>query len=107
MEKEQKQLIDFITEDGSVFKTYLTAKAERRKEYKRINPKRIESIIPGSITELFIQEGDKVQIGTPLLVLESMKMGNLIKSNTEGIVKHIFVEKGKHISKGTLMIELE
>ncbi|MBO4804988.1 MAG: acetyl-CoA carboxylase biotin carboxyl carrier protein subunit [Paludibacteraceae bacterium] len=107
MEKEQKQLIDFITEDGSVFKTYLTAKAERRKEYKRIDPKRIESIIPGSITELFIQEGDKVQIGTPLLVLESMKMGNLIKSNTEGIVKHIFVEKGKHISKGTLMIELE
>ena len=107
MEKEQKQLIVFITEDGSVFKTYLTAKAERRKEYKRIDPKRIESIIPGSITELFIQEGDKVQIGTPLLVLESMKMGNLIKSNTEGIVKHIFVEKGKHISKGTLMIELE
>ena len=107
MEKEQKQLIDFITEDGSIFKTYLTAKAERRKEYKRIDPKRIESIIPGSITELFIQEGDKVQIGTPLLVLESMKMGNLIKSNTEGIVKHIFVEKGKHISKGTLMIELE
>lgn len=107
MEKEQKQLIDFITEDGSVFKTYLTTKAERRKEYKRIDPKRIESIIPGSITELFIQEGDKVQIGTPLLVLESMKMGNLIKSNTEGIVKHIFVEKGKHISKGTLMIELE
>ncbi len=107
MEKEEKQLIDFITEDGSVFKTYLTAKAERRKEYKRIDPKRIESIIPGSVTELFIQEGDKVQIGTPLLVLESMKMGNLIKSNTEGIVKHIFVEKGKHISKGTLMIELE
>ena len=107
MEKEEKQLTDFNTEDGSIFKTYLTAKVERRKAYKRSDPKRIESIISGSITELFIQEGSQVRIGTPLLILESMKMENLIKSTVEGTIKNVFVEKGMHISKGTIMIDLE
>lgn len=104
---EEKQLVDFVTEDGSTYKTLLTEKMERRKVFKRNDPRKVEAVIPGKVTEIFVKEGDIVKVGMPLLVLESMKMGNLIKSAAEGRIKHVFVEKGEHISKGEMMIELE
>lgn len=107
MEEEQKQLVDFVTEDGSAYKTRLTAKTGRRKPFKRNNPRQIEASLPGLVSKLHVKEGDCVSIGTPLLVLESMKMGNLIKSATEGKIKRIFAEEGKHISKGDVMMEME
>lgn len=103
---EEKELVDFVTEDGSTYQTYLTSKMEKRKTYKRTDPKKIESVIPGTVTDLFVKEGDRVNIGTPLLVLESMKMENLIKSTVDGTVQNVLVKKGEHISKSAVMVVL-
>jgi biotin carboxyl carrier protein len=67
--------------------------------------KTLKAPMPGLVVEWFVQEGDTVMPGDKLLVLEAMKMENIIKSTGEGIVKKCCVEKGNAIEKGQLLIE--
>jgi acetyl/propionyl-CoA carboxylase alpha subunit len=50
--------------------------------------------------------GDQVKKGDALLVLEAMKMENIIKADGEGVVKRIAVEPKQVVEKNTLLIEL-
>jgi len=51
--------------------------------------------------------GDEVAADTPLLILEAMKMENVLKSEGEGVVKSIAVTKGDAVEKKQLLIEIE
>ena len=51
--------------------------------------------------------GQEVVQGEPLLILEAMKMENVIKSPGDGVVKAIFTQKGKPVEKGEIMIEMD
>ena len=51
--------------------------------------------------------GQEVEKGDALLILEAMKMENVIKSVGEGIVKAIHIDQGKAVEKGQLLIEME
>ena len=51
--------------------------------------------------------GQKVESGTPLIVLSAMKMENIITSQGEGIIKSINVEVNDAVDKGQLIIEME
>lgn len=63
--------------------------------------------MPGKVVKLFVEEGDSVQTGQTLLILEAMKMENEIKSSVEGVVKAIHVKAGDSLEAGTLMLEVE
>jgi len=65
----------------------------------------LKAPMPGLIIDLKIQEGQPVTAGDPLLVLEAMKMENVIKSSGDGIVKSIKVKKGDSVEKGQLLVE--
>ena len=78
-----------------------------RKQWENPNPYDIQSIIPGTILNVFIKEGDIVAEGAPLLILEAMKMQNRIEMPFTARIKKINVEVGVRIPKETLMIELE
>ena len=65
----------------------------------------IRAPMPGLIIDLKIKPGDSVSIGDPLLVLEAMKMENVLKAHGEGIVKQVKVKKGDSVEKGQLLIE--
>lgn len=67
----------------------------------------VEAPIPGLISGIKINEGDKVSIGDGLMILEAMKMENEIKSQFEGIVKKIFVEKGAAVEKDQKLLIIE
>ena len=57
--------------------------------------------------DIRVQAGDAVQKGDPLMVLEAMKMENVLKAEGEGIVKNILVAKGQNVEKGFVMMEFE
>ncbi len=81
---------------------------KRRTTYKMVKDKRkISTFIPGTISGIFMKEGDKVQIGQKLLILEAMKMENEILSPIEGIIKKIYVKKGDITKKDQLLVEIE
>jgi biotin carboxyl carrier protein len=65
------------------------------------------SPMPGRILSIHVKAGDHVKVGDPILSLEAMKMENILKSDGEGIVKRIAIEKDQVVDKGQLLIEFE
>jgi biotin carboxyl carrier protein len=65
----------------------------------------IKAPMPGLIIDLKVQDGEKVNAGDPLLILEAMKMENIIKSPGEGTVKKVKVKKGESVEKNQVLIE--
>jgi biotin carboxyl carrier protein len=89
------------------YKTRLSARFLNRKPYQPSDPGLICSFIPGTILEILVREGQKVQKGDELLILDAMKMQNKLKCPSDGIIKKIAVNKGEKVSKGSVLIELE
>jgi biotin carboxyl carrier protein len=67
----------------------------------------IHAPMPGLILEVNVSEGDTVQKGDFLCVLEAMKMENTLTAPRDGVVKSITIAKGETVEKGKLLIELE
>ena len=65
----------------------------------------IKAPMPGLIIDLRVKEGDLVKMGNPLLVLEAMKMENILKAPGDGTVKSIKVKRGDSVEKNQVMIE--
>ena len=63
--------------------------------------------MPGLVLNIKIEVGQEVEKGEQLLVLEAMKMENVLKSPTDGVVKAITVSKGDAVEKNQLLIEFE
>ena len=69
--------------------------------------KNVKAPMPGLIIDILVKEGQAIQKGDQLLILEAMKMENVIKAEGEGIVKSILTEKSKAVDKGQVIIEME
>lgn len=69
--------------------------------------KDINAPMPGLVLEVSVEAGQEVEEGTPLLILEAMKMENVIKAPGQGIVKNVNVQKGEAVEKNYLLIEME
>lgn len=79
---------------------------KRHKEEKSVRPSLVAPM-PGLIAKLFCHEGDCVEKGDNLLILEAMKMENEIKAPHAGRIKVIHVQEGQVVDQGVMMIELE
>ncbi|MFC3810926.1 biotin/lipoyl-containing protein [Lacihabitans lacunae] len=66
----------------------------------------LKAPMPGLVIDVFVEEGQTVAENENVLVLEAMKMENVIKLPHEAVVKKIHVAKGQAITKGQIMIEL-
>lgn len=106
MGKENPELVQFAV-TARKYKTLLTTKYKNRKVWVDPNPYEVQSFIPGTILEISVKEGEVVQEGEPLLILEAMKMQNRIQMPFTAKIKKINVNVGDRIPKDTLMIELE
>ncbi len=102
-----KQEFGLLNINGTQYKTILTEKFKNRKNWEAENPKMIKAYIPGNVREIFVKEGQKIKEGSRLLILEAMKMKNVIESPVSGIVKSINVKIGDAIPKNTLLLEIE
>lgn len=63
--------------------------------------------MPGLVIDVMVNEGDEVDIGTPLLVLEAMKMENVLKAETAGTVRAVHVAAGDTVDKLAPLIDIE
>ena len=67
---------------------------------------RIKAPIPGLIKTVFVAEGDRVEAGQPLFVLEAMKMENEIHAPKSGIVTQISVRPGQDVALHEVLAEI-
>lgn len=63
--------------------------------------------MPGLVLQILVEPGQLVQKGDALLLLEAMKMENVIKAASNGQVKTVAVQKGAAVDKGQLLLEME
>lgn len=70
-------------------------------------PGTILAPMPGKVLDLFVEEGAPVEKGTPLLVLEAMKMEHKLNAPRAGVVKRIAVAKDDQVREGAILIELD
>ncbi len=63
--------------------------------------------VPGKVVKILVQENDQVEAGTPLLVIESMKIEFEIKAPRAGIVSQILVQPQQQISAGYVILHME
>ena len=61
----------------------------------------------GTIIKNLVKVGDKVKAGDPILVLEAMKMENVIACHRDGVVKELSVEAGATVSTGAKIAVIE
>ena len=67
----------------------------------------LKAPMPGLVVDWFVKEGDHIQTGDKLLILEAMKMENVIKSAGEGVIKKIHASKGQAVKKNQLLIDFQ
>lgn len=67
----------------------------------------IKAPMPGLVLDLKVAVGDTLAKGDTVIVLEAMKMENVLQSPGEGVVKSIEVEQGQAVEKGQVMIRLD
>lgn len=69
--------------------------------------KDVKAPMPGLVLDIMVEVGQKVLKGDSLLILEAMKMENVLKSPGEGVVKAVKVEKGTAVNKNQILLEME
>lgn len=62
--------------------------------------------MPGLVLDIMINEGDEVEKGDALFILEAMKMENVIKADGKATIKKIHCTKGDSVDKSQLIIEM-
>lgn len=64
----------------------------------------VTSPLPGVILEVSCKEGDAVKVGQKLMVLEAMKMENIIEATANGTVTSIKANKGDSVLEGAELV---
>jgi biotin carboxyl carrier protein len=64
----------------------------------------LKAPMPGLVLKVFVAEGNAVQKGDNLFVLEAMKMENIIKSPADAVVKTVRIKPGDKVEKGQVLI---
>lgn len=62
--------------------------------------------LPGTINEIKVKVGDKVNVGDTVVVLEAMKMQNNIDAETSGTIASINVNKGDAVMEGATLVTI-
>ena len=67
----------------------------------------LKAPMPGQVLDVLVEVGQEVSEGDKLLVLEAMKMENVLKAGAEGVIQAIKVDKGSNVQKNDVMIVFE
>ena len=70
-------------------------------------PKKLTASMPGKIVRVLVRQGDEVEAGSSVLVVEAMKMQNEIKSPKKGTIQRILVSEGAAVNAGDVLAIVE
>ena len=106
--EEQQTIVNF---HGLNFSCFRTDQLNGTTDYSRkenVNDKSLlVSPMPGQVVKINVKEGDEVQEGTVMIVVEAMKMENNITATAKAKVKKILVKEGEMVDNKMQLVELE
>ena len=71
----------------------------------RADASAVTAPIPGVVKDIAVKAGDSVATGEELLVLEAMKMNNIIRSPRDGVIAAVHVHIGEQVQHQSLLVE--
>jgi biotin carboxyl carrier protein len=99
--------------DGEYFHVKIKSELDVLLENMGLNTPKVNKMqvlkapMPGLVLEIHVQENQAVSPDQKILVLEAMKMENVLKIPHEATIKRILVKKGEAVEKGQTLLELE
>ena len=63
--------------------------------------------MPGKVLDVLVRQGQSVEAGTALMILEAMKMEHRIVASTDGRVTQIHFQAGEQVAQGAVLLDLE
>ena len=72
-----------------------------------LGPRPIVAPMPGMVIKVEVAEGDVVQTGQGVVIVEAMKMENELKSSGAGRVTRVHVRRGDAVEKDQVLVDLE
>lgn len=67
----------------------------------------VTAIMPGLIIKILMAEGDRVEVGETILILEAMKMQNEIQAKVAGTVRQMNVKQGENVEMRQVLCVIE
>jgi len=67
----------------------------------------LKAPMPGLVLDVLVSEGQQIKKGDSLVVLEAMKMENILKATTDAVIKKVCAQKGARVEKNEVLIELQ
>ena len=99
-----------VERDGRVFRFRLrdprAPKLARRKSQEDLTRGELHAPMPGLVVQVLTHEGEEVEAGHPLVVVEAMKMQNALVAPLKGRVRVIPVSEGTAVETGQLLLAI-
>jgi len=70
-------------------------------------PRKLSAPMPGKVVRVLLKQGDQVEAGTGVVVVEAMKMQNEVKSPKKGAIQKILVSEGTAVNAGDILAIVE
>ncbi len=67
----------------------------------------VTAIMPGKIIRVLVSQGDQVEEGDVICLLEAMKMENELKAPQAGVVQALHIQPGQDVEMGAVLAEIE
>lgn len=133
-ESEPEEGVFLFKKDGAIYEAFVSSQAnpgdpdlvrvrDEVHEVRIIDPKRLRSAkgddadasgkaeiktaMPGKVVRILVAEGDTVQKGDGVIVVEAMKMQNEMKSPKDGVISTIRFAEGDTVSAGNVLVVIE
>jgi biotin carboxyl carrier protein len=77
-----------------------------RSDFDISGPETIKTTMPGKVVKILVKEGDQVEPGSGIIIIEAMKMENEILCQKAGIVKTVHVEENQNVEGDLVLVEI-
>ncbi len=98
----------YLTIDGEVY-SIQTTETVKKTEGKEINKEEevIKTPMPGLVVKLPVKEGEVVEEGQVVAIVEAMKMENSVRAPMKSTVTKVYVNEGMKVEFGAALVELK
>ena len=99
--------INGIMREVSILDKSLEVKSDRKLKAEKNNPAHLGSPIPGTVSKIFVKEGDRIEKNTVIMTVEAMKMETSVLSKISGFVDKIYVVEGSSVNQDELLVSFK
>ncbi len=71
-----------------------------------VGPRPIRAPMPGLVVKVEVTEGDRLEEGQGVVIVEAMKMENELRASSAGVVTRVHVAEGEAVEKDQILVEL-